>query len=102
MVKCVDSQRRRRELESCTCHNENTIAEEGNGKPSHKIHFRRKRILTLTFLPRSKSSMQRSQYYRKTKNDISVFQNQWGFEVVEELREVLHDRELFKFVGTKV
>ena len=27
------------ELESCMCQNKNTIGEEDNGKPSHKIHF---------------------------------------------------------------
>ena len=31
------------ELESCTCNNESTIGEGGDGRPPHKIHITRKR-----------------------------------------------------------
>ena len=39
VVKRADSYRRGCKFQSCTCHNKNTIGEEGNGKPPHKVHF---------------------------------------------------------------
>ena len=35
VVKLADSKDRGCELGSCTCHNKNTIGEEGNGEPIH-------------------------------------------------------------------
>ena len=46
------------EFESSTCHNKNTISEEGNGKSPHEIKFLKKDSEPcLWFLLRVKSSM---------------------------------------------
>ena len=60
VVKRAESSHERWEFESCSCHNENSIGEEDNGRLPHKIHFPRKKSgHCLWFLLHSKSSMQR-------------------------------------------
>ena len=47
------------EFESCKCHSKNTVGEEGNGEPPHKIHLPRLNSdPSLLFLLCSKSGMQ--------------------------------------------
>ena len=47
VIKCADSKHKGCRFESDTCRNKNTICEEANGKPSHKIHFPRKFVHVL-------------------------------------------------------
>ena len=61
VVKHVDSQHRGCQFDSFVCHFQNTIGEEGNGRPSHEFYFPRKNSEPcFWFLLRSKSSMQHS------------------------------------------
>ena len=38
VAQSADSQLKGCAFESCTCHDESTIVEEGNGQPPHKVH----------------------------------------------------------------
>ena len=44
VVKRVDSEHRACEFKSYMCHDKNTIGEESNGNPPHKVHFPGKKL----------------------------------------------------------
>ena len=57
LMRSADSMGRAREFDSIAVHNENTISEEGNEKPPHKMHPSRK-----TRSPASGSAMPKLDY----------------------------------------
>ena len=63
VIKRANSQHRDYEFEASTCHNWNTVDEEGGGKPRYKIpSLRESSEPWLLFLLCSKSSMRRSAF----------------------------------------
>ena len=50
MVKRAFSQHRDFKFESYTCRNENTIGEEGYGKPPPKVHYPGKKLRALSLV----------------------------------------------------
>ena len=50
LVKHAVSQHRGNQFDSSMCHFKNSIGEEGNGKPTHKTHFPRKKLRALSLV----------------------------------------------------
>ena len=93
------------EFESCTCQNENTTSEEGNGGPPHKIHFSRKNseLISGCCYARSQECHASNQWSTKSaiqgisackayKADLVGSSNQWRHSWVDPITRKQHWR----------